>query len=306
MNIERSGGPDLLPHEESPEYLNRFREAFLHSAETLTEDLRRTLYWTLRLNIECPPYVSFCRAVPGFRYLAIGFLDPEYETDDFGVILFAAFALSDNRERRPDIPSAICIGNRSFPIVTRRIIEFAQGAPPNPLGGTGACFAISKAGSQPIGPGILTAKHVVGDVLGASVALSCGHTGSVGDVGPDGIDAAIVISPCLKNKGHQMQPRQLIAPYTDVDFSGARSTVSTKVTAVTDTKGILNSSALPSRIFLAQPGVGGDSGALVAESRSGTPIGIYMGSYLDPANLTGGIAQHLYQATEIMDMEIFL
>jgi hypothetical protein len=99
----------------------------------------------------------------------------------------------------------------------------------------------------------------------------------------------------------------LIAPWSDYEFSGAASgPVRGKVTKITDTSGIFTSAHLPIRLWLSSHGTEGDSGALVRDSVSGDPIGLYVGGYADPVGSAGGLAQHLYQATTLMDMEIYV
>lgn len=307
MNIEKSKGPDLLSEKYDAEALGDAIDYFLRATETLTEELSRTLYWAMRLMIETISGQKFARTVPGFRYTAYGFLDPEYEQDAFGIIIFAAPSIFSEEVPQYELPSCFEVDGWEFPVVVRRVIERNHQFGSHPSGGTGVCWARSRVSGEAIGPGILTSKHVVGNVLGTPISLSCGCPGQVGDVGPDGIDAAIVVSPCSQATPRRLYPRQLVPPWLDVEFSGATSgTYYTKVTSVTDTKGILTSAHLPSRIFLAAPGRPGDSGALVRETNSGDPIGIYMGEYSDPAGQRGGIAQHVYQATELMDMELFL
>jgi len=309
MDIRRSKGPRLLPRDYNVRALGNIQDLFFRAAEGLEEDLRLTLYWSMRLMLETEGGRNFARTVPGFKYVAYGFLDPEYEEDGFGIIIFAALSLTTQKELPPEVPSFIKVEDIRFPVVIRRIIETShQYSGSHPSGGTGACYGKSRVhGSSSLGPGILTAKHVVGSVIGAPVVLSCGCPAHVVDIGPDGIDAALVQSQCSQAHQQQIYPRHLVAPWTDVVFDGAASGRHyTKITAVTDTMGILNSSALPARVFLADKGRAGDSGALVADAQSGDPIGIYMGEYNDLAGRTGGIAQHAYQATQLMDMELYL
>ena len=305
MDLSRSAGPALLPESYDVRTLGAVGELFARSSESLEEVLRRSLYWTLRLTLASESVLPVVRATPGFRHLAFGFLDPEFEGDAFGVIIFAARSFQ-RTERPTESAGAIKVDGYEFPVVVRRILETPHQAVPSPSGGTGACWARSRINANPIGPGILTAKHVVGNVLGVPIMLSCGCTGRLDDVGPDGIDAALVTSSCSR-AGRQVMPRQLVAPWMDVYVEGESSgRRHTKVTAVSDTMGILNSASLPARVFLASAGRGGDSGAIVAEARSDDPVGIYMGGYSNPAGQVGGIAQHAYQVTQLMDMELYL
>jgi hypothetical protein len=112
----------------------------------------------------------------------------------------------------------------------------------------------------------------------------------------------------MSRQGSPAHVPQLIAPWSDYEFAGSASSgpIRGKVTKISDTNGIFTSEHLPIRIFLSSHGTDGDSGALVIDTASGHPIGLYMGGYADPAGGTGGIAQHLFQATSIMDMEVYL
>ena len=80
----------------------------------------------------------------------------------------------------------------------------------------------------------------------------------------------------------------------------------TKVTAVTETFGILNSPAIPARVFLAAGGKAGDSGALVTETGTGLAVGLYIADYRSAAGSYGGIAQNAEQIVQMMDMELYL
>ncbi|MGI8912771.1 MAG: hypothetical protein ACR2JY_03090 [Chloroflexota bacterium] len=85
------------------------------------------------------------------------------------------------------------------------------------------------------------------------------------------------------------------------------------MTLVTDTRGIFSSTLLPARIMLADYGRGGDSGALVQDLTTSNPatgkqpvVGIYIGAVTDQAGHTEGVAQHAFQAMQLMDMELYL
>ena len=309
MNLELSSGPRLLPEKFDIQTLGPFIEEFLIEAERLTEDLRRVLFWTVRLSLACNPHEVYAKKVPGFKYLSIGFHDPETEDDSFGVILYSCPSLPAGQysEGKIQFPS-LEVDGHEFPVVVRGITEHLHQSPPNPPGGTSSCWAKSRVNGSPIGPGILTSKHVVGTIptLSSQLQLTCGCTGSVADIGPDGIDAALITSRCSRTAS-PLHTRKLVAPWSDVFFEGSSSgRVDTKVTDITDTRGILNSSSLPVRVFLAHHGRGGDSGALVRDSLNGYAVGIYMGMYTDLAGNSGGFAQHAFQATELMDMELYL
>jgi hypothetical protein len=89
-----------------------------------------------------------------------------------------------------------------------------------------------------------------------------------------------------------------------VDVHSPAGLFSTKVTEVSSGRGTLDSS-VPLRIFLANAGQGGDSGALVVDS-NGNGIGLYTGEVTTPANLQEGFCQHLGQVEKTMAVDLFL
>jgi hypothetical protein len=130
------------------------------------------------------------------------------------------------------------------------------------------------------------------------------------DVAPAGIDAALVDTPePFVTSSKAMKAIAAVAPWIDVEFTGASSGPHvTKVTATTDQLGILNSPLFPMRVLLAKHGQAGDSGALILEkasSRKPKAVGLYMAKYTDTAGRPGGLAQHMEQVVEIMDMELY-
>ena len=97
-------------------------------------------------------------------------------------------------------------------------------------------------------------------------------------------------------------PMLLIPQWSDVDIDGSRSgVVRTKVIEVQLGRGVLDP-MIPLRIFLARPGVPGDSGALVIDAASGVGIGIYMGGLLNLAGSMEGCCQHLGQVAYAMNV----
>jgi hypothetical protein len=301
VNIERSSGPDLLPRRYDVERLEpRVREMFFVDTEWLTEELRRTAFWSYRLMDSFDTWEA-ARQIPGLIQPAFGFLDPDTELDGFGVIVLVRRPI--NASLIADIPyrRELVVDDERFPIVIRPVDVRAHIS--NPSGGTSACVATSRGRVH--GPAYLTAKHVVGS-LGSVMTLSCGCTGNVCDVGPEGIDVALVESSCSVHVGNVVNAKMLVPPWLDVTTTGASSgNWQTKISAVSDTRGVLTSAHLPSRLFLAQAGRGGDSGALVTSVVDGEPVGIYLGELADPSGRTEGIAQHCYQAVTLMDLELF-
>jgi hypothetical protein len=129
--------------------------------------------------------------------------------------------------------------------------------------------------------------------------------GTILDLGPDGIDSVLIEPPASVK--HQLITSlfvlNLVPQWTDVVLTGTYSTVQTKITLVSDTRGSL-SPYIPARIFLAKHGTPGDSGALVSDS-NGNGIGIYMGTVVDMAGRAEGFCQHLGQAVHCMDLRLY-
>jgi hypothetical protein len=250
------------------------------------------------------------RSVPLIRYLSYGFLDPRIERDSFGIIVYSVSPDAKEGqlgEYRPAFFENTEVFNfrpRSFPIFVRSIKEkFHLGC--NPTNGTGSCWAKSQISSNnPLGPGMLTVQHLVG-TANKKIDLSCGIRAAILDRAPWGIDAMLLDTPCCSLAGNKMNPKQHIAPWTTVEFRGGVSgPISCQITDITNTQGVFSNAYLPIRIFIDSPGQPGDSGALV-EIPASDPVGLYMGEYMSLSGVRGGFAQHLFQVTSIMDMEIY-
>lgn len=296
---------DSLERQASRRRLGPARDLFDASHEHVSDPrLRRTLYWTMRLMVqvreELGGFGAFARTVPGLQYLTFGFLDFLPNGLEFGVSLLVA----SSDPGAPVHLTDLHLRERSFPVWIRPV-RFNLHAPHNsPALGTASCWARSRVKSLALGPGLLTAKHVVGTHIGAAVQLDDGSVGHILDVAPDGIDAALVSSPELPGS-RPVETQPFVAPWADVLLYGKKSApVSTQVTTVTDTMGILGAPEWPARITLARPGLPGDSGGLVIEQSTGSAVGLYMGEFTDRSGRPGGICQHAHQACLIMDMEI--
>lgn len=304
MDITKSSGPDLLPSELPPSEL--IPEQLIESLNALPAVAQRVLSWTITLAAAFEREAQWQR-IPGFRFVTYGFADPEFEADKFGAIVYA----TPMPGIRDDV-SNIKVGRLEFPIFVRRPIEILHSLPNvHPLNGTAGCWATSSKLPSSRDTGFLTAKHVLQPQVGAPVLpgspvpTTHGY-GTVLDVGPDGIDAALVkpssASPSLGN-------RIPVIPYPyqwmDVSFCGrsSSSVVTTKVIEVSGMQAPL-SPFLPSRICLAAYGQQGDSGALV-ETNTGDGVGIYGGRYQDPSGATRGWAQHLAQACNVMGLSLY-
>jgi hypothetical protein len=315
-DFSKSSGPDLLPEVSQEEFelllhnvlenysgylLRSFYEVRFQTIRAAKK--RRTLYWSVRLFLELRPrYIELARQVPGFWQFAVGFLNPISEGNRFGVI---ALARAKTEFQEPIFLKPLRVRGESFPVVVRNI-EITEHAFPtgHPSGGTSTCWAKSrKSSSNPI-QGILTAQHVVGSQIGANVIVGNSNE-KVIDVAPSCIDAALV-SSSQPSFTTSMNTVAAVAPWSNVEFTGAASrTLTTTVTATTDQLGILQSPEFPVRVILAHPGRPGDSGALVIDQNTGHGVGLYVAKAIDAANRPCGIAQHLEQVVQIMDMEVY-
>ncbi|OPY72631.1 MAG: hypothetical protein A4E64_02890 [Syntrophorhabdus sp. PtaU1.Bin058] len=301
MNIEKSTGPRLLPDDYSLDRLDSHSfmgKLFSRASEYLEDnEALKTFYWTIRLMLASRPIVRFVRPVIGFRFLGFGFLDPELEEDNFGVIVFA----TNPNYGKPFFLEPIELEEKSFPVVVRPFIEIPHWPSIHLSLGRCGCWAETRMSSNSVGPGGLTAKHCVsGLTMGSKVPLTDGTWGTLLDIAPEGIDAAIVATG--ETPGSTiLKTEEFVTPYTDVEFEGASGPVKTKITAVTDTFGILSSPVLPSRVALARSGAHGDSGAIVKSIPLGRAVGIYMGAYTDTAGRYGGLAQTAHQVALTMD-----
>lgn len=313
-----SRGPELLEKVEVDSFRSLLSEAFgsreVYSTleeEVLSDikqrgELLRVLHWAMRLFLELRSRAAqVARKIPGFCQFAVGFLNPVTEKDAFGVI---ALVLSHERPAKQFI-DLIEVNNRKFPIVVRSITLTEHASPTvHPSNGTATCWAKSRVSTPLPQEGILTAKHVTGTRLQARVKFNGGGVGRLVDMAPEGIDAAVVDTPeTFPRSPMRMRTIAAVAPWTDVEFTGAGSggLHRTKVTAVTDILGILSSPLLPVRVVLANHGSPGDSGALVLEPKTSKAVGLYMAEFSDQAGRSGGLAQHMEQVVQIMDMELY-
>jgi hypothetical protein len=316
-----SDGPDLLPRvsiDEFRDVLFKIDEEFArddqsHIAERVLEevaeddDKRRTMYWSIRLFLKLRERAAdIAHRVAGFWQFAVGFLDPVAEGNAFGVIALAQGDVTESTEAFTPIE----IDKTLFQVVVRPITIAEHALPAmHPSNGTVACWAKSRANTKNSKLGVLTAKHVAGTRIGSRLKFN-GAIGKVVDVAPDGIDAALVDPPDTFDKASKrLKAAVAVAPWIDVEFIGTASGAhTTKVLSTTDQLGILNSPLFPVRILLADHGESGDSGALITETFGGSQqraIGLYMGQFTDQAARIGGLAQHMEQVVQIMDMELY-
>ncbi len=306
-SMSRSGGLDLIPGKwPSPEWTGYTDEVLARTPSfpgEMPEEQIRAVLWTSAIQNAFESGV-YANEIPGFRMASYGFLDPETEENAFGVIAYVAPSL--HGPIRGEF-QWMTVDGESFPVVVRPA-EWKLHAPSiHPSLGTSTCWGESRRPSLKGKPAIVTAKHVVGSTtpVGSSVSMTSG-SGTLLDLAPEGIDAALV----RVSKSHWPVSRnplmcpQFVAQWTDVDVHSPAGLFSTKVTEVSSGRGTLDSS-VPLRIFLANAGQGGDSGALVVDS-NGNGIGLYTGEVTTPANLQEGFCQHLGQVEKTMAVDLFL
>lgn len=306
--------PDELPYFSDTAILGRAIEPYVETIETLNlnEGLQRSLYWSLRL-MQWGSYKGVgLQSLPGYQFTAYGFFIAPGGHYNFGIIVYHSntfFARHWNFLRRALLgiqhPDSVLIDGHKFPIVYRPMTEQLHGFKCHPVNGTGTCYTSAKYKDAP--SGILTAKHVTGKRKNKQIAIACGHTGTVDRLAPEGIDAAIIKCDCIAEhaaNAKKVKALQFIPPYIPAEIWGSRSDVIvTRVEHVTDTFNIF-SEEFPARIVLADYGVDGDSGGMVlAQGRK--PIGIYMGQ-MKSEKREGGFAQHLFQAADILKVDLYI
>jgi len=312
MNVENSSGPELLPQKfPPPEALGSDREsykAFRERLEEYSDFEQRAILWTVALQ-NAVESEGIERSIPGLERVSYGFGDPDFEEDAFGVIVYRAASTAGQDEatliEEPET-SVIKIANLVFPVFTRSAVWDFHAMNVHPANGTAACWAKSKKNSLKRKAGLVTAKHVVGQhVLGNAVPLTKGY-GTLIDLAPEGIDAALVQVPksVFPHETVPLACETFIAQWTDVQVIGRVSGVfQTKIVEVTSSRGSLHYS-IPLRVFLAMPGQPGDSGSLVISDK-GLGIGIYMGSVTNIANQQlEGFCQHLGQAADTLSLDL--
>jgi hypothetical protein len=303
-SFSKCSGPDLLPKQlPSSEALGMDVNSLLEAvfSEGLYEEQVRAVIWTIALE-NAFQREKYAQEMPGFRTATYGFFDPETEADGFGVIAYVAPSLYG-------VPRGefrwVSVDDQSFSVIVRPANWRLHAPTVHPALGTSTCWAKSRRPTLKSKSGILTAKHVVGKpAIGSAVPLTSGH-GTLLDLAPEGIDAALVQVPSSNWPGSPgtLNCQKFVAQWSDVDVYSPSGQFSTKVTEVSSGRGTLDPS-IPLRIFLANPGQSGDSGALVMDS-AGRGIGLYMGEVTTPANLQEGFCQHLGQVESSMAVDLF-
>ena len=311
IDLDATDGPDEVPNWTNEGALGpRGAEHFFRAREHFAgaPDETRLWYWGTRLLLESRRR-SRLRAIPGYAYTAAGFLDPHAERNPDGYFGLIVYTTAADRPSQPEFLKRIEIEGERFPVVVRPIRFERQAPTTQPAAGWSSCWARTKVKSgQTLGPGILTAQHVYdGYSLGQQVPLENGTRGVLLDVAPPGIDAAVVQT----DEAPPPDARTLtVTPYV---AAGSPATmqlrdriVETTVVETNNTFLVFDSAALPLRIGFQHAGVAGDSGGLVLD-HTGTAIGIYLGMAVNIAEQRLGLAQHLFQASEVMQgMEVLL
>ena len=276
----------------------------------LPPEQQLTLYWAMRL-MDRAAEERIPHSVPGFRYLRTGFIESSdtkgdtVTSSEFGVTVVAA-TLTQENAHEPEWLDPLEADNHQFPVLVQRPVETLHSPTIRPVAGSSGCWAYSRTGQTKRGPGMLTAKHVLGEAAGGQIPLTDGTFADILDIAPDGIDAALVSTPETVGL-HQLAVQQLVAPWAEVEFVGAVTGVHrTKIKSITDTRGIYGSSFLPCRLFLGTHGAGGDSGALIRDVATGAAVGIYMGELLNPVGTPEEVAQHMHQAQLIMNLDLLM
>lgn len=304
MNTNKSRGLALVPMQFPTEgALGAFVEDPVLPAALgkLEEPQRIAVLWTLALqNVFTEQHWE--KRIPGFRFASIGFADPETEQDAFGIMVYTL-----PLKNTEDFFSLDIAGAR-FPVFVRPSFEVLHAFPSvHPTSGTATCWARSRKPKFAPELALLTARHIVEGIAPGGPVSTTEGPGRVLDLAPASIDAALIIPPAgsPRNIGAPLACMRYIAQWSDVQFLGMGSgkVVKTKVTEVWF-RDVYHPS-VPALIFLAWPGVGGDSGALVVD-KNGKGVAIYLGGQVNTAtNMMEGFCQHLDQAASLLDCDLF-
>ena len=266
---------------------------------------RSTILWIIALAAKLESS-EIWKDIPGYRHAAYGYLDDSFEPNKFGVIIYAHPIVDFEDQAR-----YIEINQYEFPVSVRRSIIIPHSSlNVHPSLGTASCWAESSKTGLSNPKGFLTVKHdkvlPIGVKINDRIQLTKGY-GTVVDLGPDGIDAALIApdDPALYNPGKSFLAEKYPIPWQSVSFKGRVSrTVNARITAVNDLRGVVYSSNIPLRIYLSDYGSHGDSGAMVF-GPNGEGIGIYAGKICDPRGREEGYAQHLSQVAGVMSLTLF-
>jgi hypothetical protein len=281
-------------------------EANLSRRETTEQ---RVLLWVTALADEFGRR-EWSTRIPKFELAAFGFLDPDVEMDAFGVTVYATGSAPRPSLTRPTASGIIdhlMIDGYRFPVAVREYDFEPAAVTVHPQNGRSTCWASSRSNGY---SGILTALHVVNVYSNPNKIQLQDPTGAIvdgvlRDTGPAGIDAALVEPP------YGAPPTQTFlavepwpAPWSDVTVYLRHRTIATKITAVTDTRGVLDP-ALPARIFTARAFVKGDSGSGCSQQSNSAYIGLLMGKVTTRAGVEEGVLQNLGQVESVLDLQMW-
>jgi hypothetical protein len=237
------------------------------------------------------------RRIRGFQAASYGALGPKEQDPAFGIVAHTEVDVVDRDQL------TIEIDDSRFPIVVRARETFTQHRPPDPVEGTSACWATSPRLNSEQACALTAAHNVKGCDIGGPVALATGQAATLADIGPPGIDAAL-LDVGRAVGAQRLEAIPYPAPWTPVTVESIGGPVPTTFMRSSDVTGSLDA-MLPIRLFLAQPCSAGDSGALVADG-SEKGLGIYMGEVSNRAGVHEGVCQHLGQVTHVMALTLYL
>jgi len=81
MAVRKEWLDELPPIPDSPEWRTDERRGYLARArESLSDDLARSLYWTLRIGEEDEQWAKYVEALPGYQWAQVGFLSPNEDS----------------------------------------------------------------------------------------------------------------------------------------------------------------------------------------------------------------------------------
>jgi hypothetical protein len=283
-----------------------------------TPELIRITDWTaaLMLAFDTSPIPSLLETFRTTESFGVGRDETDENRITFGAHIYVEESVDMPLQVKHLIPERLAVGEYAFPIFIRYgLFEYDLGAYFHPLNGTAACWAVSRKNSSDIG--FLTAAHLLEKpVKGSKIDIQSG-IGEVIDIAPGaghpyGIDAMLVRAAdmppvsMLLYSHYQIDPLPLVAPFTPARFIGSSSgLVKTTITEVTQLFGTL-SLHIPARVFLADGGKGGDSGALIQTlTDPGAGAGLYTGRFKDKAGREHGIGMHLAQIADAMSLALY-
>ncbi|MGE3336007.1 MAG: hypothetical protein AB7I36_20395 [Rhodospirillaceae bacterium] len=282
-----------------------------------TSALRQTFAWMTAMQAAFEADSSY-QAFPGFQWATYGFVPVPKELELPGRIRsFDSYVFGIAVQIEPDAvgPDVICdsleVGDEIVPLVVRAVPVEPHSPHPSPAG-TGACWARSRRpGMRTPRDGVLTVSHAFRVLTrGVRVPMDVGGPWCLSDVGPVGIDAALVgLSGCIPSAAVALSVDAHPVAGADVVFEGrASGPVTARITHTLAHPTFFGMSH-PMRVFLDQHGQYGDSGALVTDTQTRNGVGLYMGKVIVPDGRGGftpeGICQLLEQVRDGLILDLF-